>query len=170
MAKHLVFLRWWLILIFSMIGFYFSYSLGAIDEIRRQDYTHICEGVIVAFWGMSIWCGYKTWVFSKKLIETSGLDYADTIDRIKNQERIGWFAADTFTALGFLGTVVGMVYALQGFINLDPNNAGAMQGLISQMVQGMSTALYTTIVGLIAARVLMLQYYNLGHSIRKVDR
>jgi hypothetical protein len=37
------------------------------------------------------------------------------------------------------------------------------------MVYGVSTALYTTLVGLVCSSLLKLQYFNLGHTRRRVE-
>jgi hypothetical protein len=36
------------------------------------------------------------------------------------------------------------------------------------MVFGVSTALYTTLVGLVCSILLKLQYFNLGHALRRL--
>lgn len=69
-----------------------------------------------------------------------------------------WFLADAFLTLGMIGTVIGFVYMLSTtFTNLDPGDITSMRGTISTMAQGMSTALLTTLAGLIASLSLKLQ-------------
>ena len=91
------------------------------------------------------------------------------VAKTKNLEELGWFIAEQFTVWGFIGTVVGIVYALKGFVGIDPSNMQAVQKLIADLVYGMSTALYTTLAGLVCSFFLKLQYINLGHARRKVE-
>ena len=91
------------------------------------------------------------------------------LDRITDLEEVGWFAAGFFTSLGMIGTVIGMIWALKGFIGVNITDVAAIQKLISDMVYGVSTALYTTLVGLICSSLLKLQYFNLGHARRRVE-
>ena len=82
-------------------------------------------------------------------------------------EEVGWFAAGTFTSVGMVGTVIGMIWALKGFIDVNISEVTSVQRLISSMVFGVSTALYTTLVGLVCSILLKVQYFNLGHSLKK---
>ncbi|HET6469962.1 MAG TPA: MotA/TolQ/ExbB proton channel family protein, partial [Geminicoccaceae bacterium] len=66
--------------------------------------------------------------------------------------------ADSLVMLGLIGTVIGFVIALGG---VDPSTAGdasAIAPMVSGLVSGMSTALYTTLVGAVLNIWLMLGY------------
>lgn len=84
--------------------------------------------------------------------------------RVEQFARIGWYLAETCMALGMLGTVAGFLLMLHGaFTNLDVANTASLQAAISNMALNMSTALYTTLVGLIASIFLKSQLVNLEH-------
>ena len=69
-----------------------------------------------------------------------------------------WFIADAFLSIGMIGTVTGFVYMLSTtFINLNPEDANSMRAAIGTMATGMSTALLTTLAGLITSLSLKLQ-------------
>jgi flagellar motor component MotA len=124
---------------------------------------------------MSVWCGIKTFSMSTLLDrETSGAEELGeeglrVLDRITDLEEVGWFAAGFFTSVGMIGTVIGMIWALKGFIGVNVTDIASVQKLISDMVYGVSTALYTTLVGLVCSSLLKLQYFNLGHARRRVE-
>lgn len=172
MVKHILFLRWWLIVALVSIAAYFCYQFGIYTEILNKDMTYLSVVIGCAFVMMSLWCGLKTFLLSRafaKRIEKNGhKNLRRVAERLRTEEEAGWFAADTFTTLGFIGTVIGMIFALKGFIGINPSDITSLQGLISDLVYGMSTALYTTLVGLVCSRLLMLQYFNLAHARRKV--
>lgn len=138
------FLKWLLIYVICIILQYITYSYGILFEILTKDTTYICTGILILFWIFSTYCGYN--IYKKD----------------KSKEDIGWFMADTFTALGFLGTIIGMVYALTSFESFNPNDPNSSINTITAMTSGMSIALYTTLVGLIYARLLMVQVFILS--------
>jgi hypothetical protein len=129
--------------------------------------TYISVLIAAAFVAMSIWCGLKTYLFSRVIGDAEWKVHQVAV-KTENDEEAGWFAAETFTTLGFIGTIIGMIFALKGFIGIDTSDISSLQSLISDLVYGMSTALYTTLVGLVCSRLLMLQYFNLSHTRRKV--
>ena len=55
--------------------------------------------------------------------------------------------ANTLVVLGLIGTVIGFIIALSG---VDPDiatNPGAVSPMVAKLIEGMSVALYTTLVG-----------------------
>ena len=80
------------------------------------------------------------------------------IYRQQSSSDTSWFFADAFLTIGMIGTVIGFVYMLSTtFTNLNPGDVNSMRTVIGTMAQGMSTALLTTLAGLIASLSLKLQ-------------
>ena len=77
--------------------------------------------------------------------------------------------SDLFLSIGMIGTVIGFISMLSGFSGLDVDNAETVQDLIKQLGQGMSTALYTTLVGLVCSVLLKIQYFNLNQGIESIE-
>ena len=50
------------------------------------------------------------------------------------------------------------------FAGVDLNDEVAMQNVLEKMSKGMSTALYTTLFGLISGGLLKIQYFSLGRA------
>ena len=67
-----------------------------------------------------------------------------------------------------IGTVIGFIMMLSGFATVDISNAKTIQDLVKALGVGMSTALYTTLVGLVCSICLKIQYFNLNQAIDKV--
>ncbi len=174
MVRHTLFLRWWLIVVIIAVGAAFAHLFGLFQEIYDKDITKLSFVIIAAFLFMSMWCGWKTFSLSALLDRSSVTRQElqnhekEILERISNLEEVGWFAAGTFTSIGMIGTVIGMIWALKGFIGVNIAEVTSVQRLISNMVFGVSTALYTTLVGLICSTLLKLQYFNLGHARRKL--
>ena len=104
--------------------------------------------IIIIFVFTSVWIGRKTY----DLETTSVID--DKID-------VGWFIAESCLALGMVGTVTGFLYMLgTAFENIDITDATTLQDALASMAKGMSTALYTTLTGLIASLIIKVQLVN----------
>ena len=70
--------------------------------------------------------------------------------------------AGTLVLLGLIGTVVGFIIALSG---VDPDKASdfdAVAPMISTLIQGMSTALFTTLAGAVLNVWLMINFHLLA--------
>jgi hypothetical protein len=175
MARHLLFLRWWVIACLTGIAGYFAYQFGAITEVLNEDWTFISPTIAVLFVFMSMWCGLKTFLLSFRIgrgLRTGGAEsYVDPekLMEVEAQEDIGWFAAESFQVLGFIGTICGMIFALKGFVGVDLGDINAVQGLVSNLVSGVSVAFYTTLTGLVASLLLKMQYFNLSYARRRID-
>ncbi len=84
--------------------------------------------------------------------------------RLKLTQRIAGVrqVAGSLVLLGLIGTVVGFIIALSG---VDPDKASDFEAaapMISTLIQGMSTALYTTLVGAVLNLWLMIDYHLLA--------
>jgi len=78
---------------------------------------------------------------------------------------VGWFVAEACLALGMIGTVTGFLLMLSGaFADIDLANTATIQTALSNMALGMSTALYTTLVGLICSLTLKIQLINVENE------
>ena len=85
-------------------------------------------------------------------------------EAISKNVKIGWYLAETCLALGMIGTVAGFLLMLgAAFGNINVGDTASLQQALSDMAVGMSTALYTTLVGLVASLFLKSQLVNLEH-------
>ncbi len=141
-------LKWWLIFCLTILGFGTLYHFNVHSLLYYADVTKLSFLIIIIFMFTSIWIGRKTY----DLETTSVVD--DTID-------VGWFVAESCLALGMVGTVTGFLYMLgTAFENIDVTNATTLQDALASMARGMSTALYTTLTGLIASLIIKVQLVN----------
>ena len=80
------------------------------------------------------------------------------VARAKGTHDVGWFAVDVLLKLGLLGTIVGFILMLGSVTETVSFDVNTMQEVLRQMSNGMGTALYTTMIGLIGSVSLGLQY------------
>ena len=141
-------LKWWLIFCLTILGFGTLYHFNVHSLLYYADVTKLSFLIIIIFIFTSIWIGRKTY----DLETTSVVD--DTVD-------VGWFVAESCLALGMVGTVTGFLYMLgTAFENIDVTNATTLQDALASMARGMSTALYTTLTGLITSLIIKIQLVN----------
>ena len=141
-------LKWWLIFCLTLLGFGTLYYFNLHSLLYYADVTKLSFLIIIIFMFTSVWIGRKTY----DLETTSVID--DKID-------VGWFIAESCLALGMVGTVTGFLYMLgTAFENIDITDATTLQDALASMAKGMSTALYTTLTGLIASLIIKVQLVN----------
>ncbi len=81
------------------------------------------------------------------------------LKNIRTSNEKFWFIAETSMAIGMMGTVLGFILML-GSSNLgaiDPSDVEGMKNVIGHLASGMSTALLTTLTGLIVSVSLRTQ-------------
>ena len=141
-------LKWWLIFCLTLLGFGTLYHFNMHSQLYYADVTKLSFLIIIIFVFTSVWIGRKTY----DLETTSVID--DKID-------VGWFIAESCLVLGMVGTVTGFLYMLgTAFENIDITDATTLQDALASMAKGMSTALYTTLTGLIASLIIKVQLVN----------
>jgi len=153
-------------------------STSKVDPVLTWYFIFCCQGLIISigiYFNVHrlIWINDSTkltaLIAAVWLVGSLFIGHWHTLTdrrRVEQFARIGWYLAETCMALGMLGTVAGFLLMLHGaFTNLDVTNTASLQAAISSMALNMSTALYTTLIGLIASIFLKSQLVNLeNHS------
>ena len=152
MNKNACFIRWWLMnAVIILIGF-ICWKFRLFHEIYQKDSSYLCFVIMLIFMIVSAYNG--------KLASTINSDK----NVIKKLE-VSWFVSELCLALGMIGTVVGFIQMLAGFSSLNISNTSSIQTMIVSMSYGMSTALYTTLVGLIFGNIIKLQAFDIDRAI-----
>ena len=142
-------LKWWLIFCITLLGLCTCIYFNIHKDLYAADVTRLSFLIISIFICTSVWIGSKTY---KVGIHQ---DYDQKSD-------VGWFVSESCLALGMVGTVTGFLIMLgTAFENVDVTNAATLQQALSDMATGMSTALWTTLVGLVSSLIIKVQLVNL---------
>ena len=142
-------LKWWLIFCLTLLGLCTCVYFNIHKDLYAADVTRLSYLIISIFICTSVWIGTKT--------------YKIGIHQDYNQKSdVGWFISESCLALGMVGTVTGFLIMLgTAFANVDVTNAATLQQALSDMAIGMSTALWTTLVGLVCSLIIKVQLVNL---------
>ena len=142
-------LKWWLIFCLTLLGMCTCVYFNIHKDLYAADVTRLSFLIISIFTCTSIWIGTKT--------------YKVGIQQDYNQKSdVGWFIAESCLAIGLVGTVTGFLIMLgTAFANVDVTNSVTLQQALSDMAIGMSTALWTTLVGLVCSLIIKVQLVNL---------
>lgn len=94
---------------------------------------------------------------------------SDLIDvyesRLKGPQEIGWFVSDMMLKLGLLGTIIGFIFMLGSVANIADFDVSNMQKILQHMSNGMGTALYTTLAGLVCSILSAMQYHMIDRHV-----
>ena len=142
-------LKWWLIFCLIVLGIGTCFYFDVHKSLYESDITRLSYLILIIFGCTSVWIGTKT--YKVGILQ----DYNQKSD-------VGWFISESCLALGMVGTVTGFLIMLgTAFANVDVTNALTLQQALSDMAIGMSTALWTTLVGLVCSLIIKVQLVNL---------
>lgn len=185
--KYLLLLRFGLVnlVAFALLGA--AWAQGLVAKVINADVTNMVILICAIFLIGLILAGYRLWKVSKQL--NAAYNYnpeersraADFLKKTKGKNatsrsniaqalRLKLFSrivhiryiSNSLTVLGLIGTVLGFIIALSG---VDPDvasNPSAISPMVAQLIEGMSVALYTTLVGSILSVWLGLIYQMLA--------
>ena len=152
-----ILLRWWFLLCTQVALGTVAYHFNFFHHLYREDTTRIGFFIIGILILTSLWLGKK--VHSLKF-KWEGPK--DAVDKLSS----GWFIAESCLVLGLIGTVTGFILMLgTAFTELDVTNITSVQNALIKMSLGMSTALYTTLVGLISSLVIKIQLVTIERQL-----
>ena len=185
--RYLLLLRFVLVnlLAFTLLGAAFAH--GLVDKVLEADQTHLSVLIFAVFVAGLALCGWRVWQISRDLNHVKSFDplipsqavryiaqirgcsgdsraiLASTLSmRFSRRIVVVRQIAGTLVLLGLIGTVLGFIIALSG---VDPERASdvkAITPMVSTLIAGMSTALYTTLVGAVLNIWLMIDYQLLA--------
>ena len=184
--RYLLMLRFVLLnlVAFALLGV--AYVHGFVDMVVAADRTYL--SVVIGFVflvGLGL-CGHKVWQTSQELNrvrkpdafarssvprDLEQLQARDSKGRgnligalrltLSHRISIVRHIANTLVLLGLIGTVLGFIIALSGVDAERASDINAITPMISTLISGMSTALYTTLVGAILNVWLMANHQML---------
>ena len=185
--KYLLLLRFGLVnlVAFALLGA--AWAQGLVAKVINADVTNMVVLICAVFITGLILAGYRLWKVSQQLNAAYNFNpkeksrAADFLKQTKDKDapsranitqalKLKLFSrivhiryiANSLTVLGLIGTVLGFIIALSG---VDPDvasNPSSISPMVAQLIEGMSVALYTTLVGAILSVWLGLIYQMLA--------
>ena len=144
------FLLWWIQVVTVSFAAILIFTYGWFEKLWDADQTKISFIIIVIFVATSTATGFLSFRSDNQYVKLS--NYI-------------WFASETMVTLGLIGTVAGFLLMLSSaFDNLDVSNIENVQKVISNMALGMSTALCTTLSGLVGSVLTKIQMVILENN------
>lgn len=183
--RYLLILRFSLVNLVAGALLAAAYLQGWIAPIFRTDTTHLSHLIGVVFLAGLALCAWRIVQTSRELNVAKEFDiFAPKPSRalayitmvrgrgadsrmIAVQALRSRFAhriapvhhiANSLVVLGLIGTVIGFIIALSGVKPEVASDVGAVAPMVSRLIQGMSVALYTTLVGAVLNIWLMVDY------------
>jgi hypothetical protein len=185
--RYVLLLRFTLLNLFGFGLLGAAYAQGLVTEALTADHTYLSLVIFLVFLvGLGL-SAFKVWQTSHELNSVrdfeSGADTpaaryltpmvgSDADSRanlvgalrmkIAHRTAVVRHIANSLVLLGLIGTVVGFIIALGG---VDPEHASDVRSIapmVSNLIQGMSTALYTTLIGAVLNVWLMANHQVLA--------
>jgi flagellar motor component MotA len=150
------FLRWWLMFCIFIIAGIGLQQFGYVDGLYYADQSKLSFVILAVFFAVSSYIGLLTY---RKMKDVA---LFKTSKEKELQLENCWFVANECQTVGLIGTVIGFLMMLSSaFANLDITVVTTVQEAIKFMALGMSTALVTTLVGMVCGLLLKLQLINI---------
>ena len=154
-----ILLRWWFLFCTQFALTTVAYHFGFFSHLYREDTTRIGFFILGILLLTTLWVGKKTYSLKKN---------SQNPGEAINEFSSGWGVAESCLVLGLIGTVTGFILMLgTAFTELDVTNVVSVQGALVKMSLGMSTALYTTLVGLISSLAIKIQLVTIEKQLER---
>lgn len=142
-------LRWWLIYCLSIVTLIVAYYLGFFHELMAKDATYLSFVIIGIYLLSSLYIGYTSYRKDNGKSTARGI-------------QLGYYVFDLLPILGLIGTVIGFIFMFgDSFVAIDIDDTQTVKDALIAMAVGISTALYTTLVGMIFSEIIKLQLINI---------
>jgi len=150
MNRNLLY-KWVAILSSTFFSFFVIHMFGLWNELWQADQTKISFLILFVWLISSFFLLYE-------IIKPKSVD-----------NELLWFTSESMVTLGLIGTVSGFLLMLySAFEGIDVGDIDSLTKSLSQMATGMSTALTTTLVGLVSSLHLKVQLILLeSHNARQ---
>ena len=136
-------LKWWIQVVCYVFTGVVVYELGWWHALYNADITKLSFVILGLF-----------------VLSTLLTGYISKNNQLRNSKLSNyvWFSSETMVTIGMIGTVAGFLMMLgTAFTSLDVSDTKNIQTAIATMAVGMSTALSTTLIGLICSVLIKFQ-------------
>ena len=140
------FTKWFLLNALMLTAAFFAEQKGWISLVIKNDLSHISIVIMSLYVVVSGYIGRLSYLADRA---TKGREREDVLRRMD----IGWFAGEHFFSLGLLGTLIGLTIATSTSLTEEAQ----VGQIVSGLKNGLNTAFYTTICGIVFSLPLQVQ-------------
>lgn len=139
-----LFWYWWAFFCVNLLGYGIIYHYDGFSWMAANDFTKIGVALCVVYPIASLMIGRLVY----RAYSTQTLPDLDNY----------WFFSEICLGLGMIGTIVGLLVVFShGFHDLNFQDQNSVKDLIKNLGLGTSTALISTLVGLVASLLVKIQ-------------
>jgi hypothetical protein len=146
------FTKWFLLNAVMVTAIFFAEQKGLISSMVEADLSHISILIMFLYVCISGLVGRLCYL-SDRLSKDNAAKKKKELEYLTKRSDVGWFAAEHFFSLGLLGTIIGLILATEGSLDSSVPTAQIVAGL----KQGLNTAFYTTVCGIVFSLPLQVQ-------------
>jgi len=146
------FTKWFLLNAVMVAAIFFAEQKGLISTMVEADLSHISILIMFLYVCISGLVGRLCYL-SDRLSKDNAAKKKKELEYLTKRSDVGWFAAEHFFSLGLLGTIIGLILATEGSLDSSVPTAQIVAGL----KQGLNTAFYTTVCGIVFSLPLQVQ-------------
>ena len=161
MKNMTTFTKWFLLNAVMLTALFFAEAKGAISLMVKNDVSHLTVVIMVLYVVVSAMVGRLCYLADR--VDLSKVE--NDAPKLLRRAEVGWFAAEHFFSLGLLGTVFGLCVATA--TNLDEN--AQVTTIVAGLKEGLNTAFYTTICGIVFSLPLQAQLMILKFRLEDGD-
>ena len=155
------FTKWFLLNAVMVTAIFFAETKGAISLMVKNDASYLTIVIMILYVFVSCVVGRLSYL-SDKINKNKKKEATEYI--VKRAE-VGWFAAEHFFSLGLLGTVFGLCVATSTSLT----EGSEINDIVSGLKNGLHTAFYTTICGIVFSLPLQAQLMILKFNLDDGD-
>ena len=146
------FTKWFLLNSVMGTALFFAEQKDALSTIIKNDLSYISILIMGLYLCVSVYVGRLCYL-AEHMSEKSAAKRKKEKAYLENRMDLGWFSAEHFFSLGLLGTIIGLIFATSG--SLD--SSLPVGEIVAGLKEGLNTAFYTTVCGIIFSLPLQFQ-------------
>ena len=146
------FTKWFLVNAIIATGIFFAEQKDALSTIVKNDLSYISIVIMTLYVFLSLYIGRLCYL-SDKMSQKNVKTRRKEVEYLTKRSDLGWFSAEHFFSLGLLGTIIGLIFATKG--SLD--SSLPVGEIVTGLKEGLNTAFYTTVCGIIFSLPLQVQ-------------
>mgnify|MGYP003152261205 FL=1 len=154
------FTKWFLLNAVMGTALFFAEQKDALSTIIKNDLSYISILIMGLYLCVSLYVGRLCYL-ADHMSEKSAAKRKKEKAYLENRMDLGWFSAEHFFSLGLLGTIIGLIFATSG--SLD--SSLPVGEIVAGLKEGLNTAFYTTVCGIIFSLPLQFQIMILRYKI-----